>query len=102
MGRKGKIAIVAAVATFAMGASGVYALDSEHEDEITEGVTIAGIDVGGLSREEAERLLRHDLVAPLREPVTVAFEGKRYTLSAKRLRLRADVPGMVDEAIEAG
>jgi hypothetical protein len=102
MGRKSKIAIVAAAATLALGASGVYALDTSHEDQITEGVTIAGIEVGGLSREEAERLLRHDLVAPLREPVTVAFEGKRYTLPAKRLGLRADVSGMVDAAVDAG
>jgi L,D-transpeptidase catalytic domain/Putative peptidoglycan binding domain len=101
MGRTSKIAIVAAVVTLALGASGVYALDTSHEDQITEGVTIAGIDVGGLSREEAERLLRHDLVAPLREPVTVAFEGERYTLPAKRLDLRADVSGMVDAAVDA-
>jgi lipoprotein-anchoring transpeptidase ErfK/SrfK len=102
MGRKAKIAIVAAVAILALGASGVYALDTSHEDQITEGVTIAGIDVGGLSRADAERLLRHDLVAPLREPVRVGFDGKRYTLPAKRLGIHADVSGMVDAAIAAG
>jgi lipoprotein-anchoring transpeptidase ErfK/SrfK len=102
MGRKSKIAIVAAVATLLLCASGVYALDTSRQDQIAEGVTIGGIDVGGMSREDAQRLLRHDLVEPLREPVVVAFEGKRYTLPAKRLGIRADVAGMVEDAIDVG
>jgi lipoprotein-anchoring transpeptidase ErfK/SrfK len=40
-------------------------------------------------------------VAPLEQPVTVKFEGRNYVLSPERLQLRADLDGMVDEALAA-
>ena len=37
-----------------LGAVGAYAYDSSQKDKIAEGVTIAGVDVGGMEAEEAE------------------------------------------------
>jgi len=57
--------------------------------------------VGGLSADQARHRLNKDLVAPLEQPVTVKFEGRNYVLSPERLQLRADLDGMVDEALAA-
>jgi lipoprotein-anchoring transpeptidase ErfK/SrfK len=97
------IAIVLAVGLLVLisGAVGVYAYDSAHKDTIADGVKVGGVNVGGLDRDQAAQRLRKRLVAPLNRPVTVKLGSERYRLAAKRLRVRADVPGMVDEAVAA-
>jgi lipoprotein-anchoring transpeptidase ErfK/SrfK len=83
------------------GSVAAFAYDSSRDDLIAEGVTIAGVDVGGKTTGEARRLVRRELQEPLERPVSV-FRGKtRFTLSAEDARVKADVGGMVDEALEA-
>ena len=48
MGRKTKIAIVTGVVLVLLGAGAAYAYDSSQKDKIAEGVTIGGVDVGGM------------------------------------------------------
>jgi len=97
------LVVVLAVAALALigGAVGVYAYDSAHKDTIAEGVKVGGVDVGGLERDEAVQRLQKRLVAPLKQPVTVKLGSERYKLAADKLDVRADVTGMVDEAIDA-
>ncbi|MGH2952997.1 MAG: L,D-transpeptidase family protein [Solirubrobacterales bacterium] len=101
MGRKFQIAIVLAIAAMLVAAVAAYAWDSSRSDEIAEGVRVGSTDVGGLTTDEATDLVRHELVTPLRKPVTVRFEGVKYRLSAENLEVEADVAGMVDRALDA-
>jgi lipoprotein-anchoring transpeptidase ErfK/SrfK len=94
-----QIALVIALGVLLVAAVGAYAWDSSKDDEIAEGVSIGGIDVGGHNADEAERLVRREIVAPLQHPVHVNFEEERYTLSPEDLKVRADIDGMVDEAV---
>jgi hypothetical protein len=100
VGRRFQIAIVLAIVAMLVAAIGAYAWDSSRSDEIAEGVTVGTIDVGGLTADEATDLVRHELVTPLRKPVTVKFEDVKYRLSAERLHVEADVAGMVDRALD--
>ena len=84
-----------------MAAVGAYAWDSSRSDEIADGVTIGGVDVGGMNADEATRAVDNALVKPLRRKVTVTYEGVKYQLSAEKLGVDADVDGMVDRALEA-
>jgi lipoprotein-anchoring transpeptidase ErfK/SrfK len=88
------------VAVMLMAAVGAYAWDSSRSDEIAEGVTIGGVDVGGMSGHEARKLVDSELVEPLREPVTVTFEGVKYRINAEKLEVAADLEGMVDRALK--
>lgn len=81
------------------GAFAAYAYDDSHKDEIAEGVTIGGVDVGGLQAEEAGDLLRQQLIKPLRRPIRVSFGGKVWTVTAKQLKIRADIDRSVERAI---
>jgi lipoprotein-anchoring transpeptidase ErfK/SrfK len=82
------------------GAVAAYAYDSSRDDLIAEGVTIAGVDVGGLRVDEATRLVARRLKEPLEQPIAVVRAKKRFTLSAEDAGVEADVAGMVDEALE--
>ena len=101
MGRKTQIGIVVALVLLLLGAGAAYALDSANKDEIAEGVTIGGVDVGGMTVEEASAVVEADLIEPLDKPVTVTYEKEHFTLEADELDVRADVDGMVQAALDA-
>ncbi len=100
MGRKLQITVVILIAILLMGAVGAYAWDSSRKDQIAEGVTIGGVDVGGMTADEARALVDAELVEPLREHVTVTFEGVKYRISPEKLEVASDVDGMVDRALD--
>lgn len=100
MGRKTQIAIVAAVVGLVVLVAGAYAYDGSQKEEIARGITISGVDVGGMSRQEAITALRNQVLAPQRKPVTVRFRTKKFKLPAKKLKIHADIEGAVDRAFE--
>jgi lipoprotein-anchoring transpeptidase ErfK/SrfK len=95
-----QIALVATLLLLLALAVGAYAYDASKDDQIADGVSIGGVDVGGLSADEAESRVQADIVEPLQHPVHVRFDGEQYTLPAEKLEVRADVEGTVDEAVE--
>jgi lipoprotein-anchoring transpeptidase ErfK/SrfK len=101
MGRSSQIAIIVAVVLLILGAGSVYAWDQVKKDEIAEGVTIGGVDVGGRTTDEARALVEADLIEPLDRPVTVTYEKEQFRLEAEELDIEADVDGMVDAALDA-
>lgn len=88
------------VTVLLLGAVGAYAWDSTRKDEIAKGVTIGGVDVAGMTEKEARDIVRANLVQPLRDYVTVTFEGVKYRISPERLEVSSDVNGMVDRALD--
>ena len=99
MGRKTQIAIVALVALLVLGAAAGYAYDSTQKDEIAEGVSIAGVDVGGMSAAEAERAVRNQLLRPLRHSIRVGYDGESWDLPGESLKVHADLDAAVERAL---
>src|SRR5215213_5635679 len=83
------------------GSVAAFAYDSSRDDVIAKGVTIAGVDVGGMTTAEARRLVERELQKPLEQPISVVRGKTRFTLSAHDAGVKADVGGMVDEALQA-
>lgn len=100
MGRKSWIAVIAIVVLVLGAVGAAYAYDSSHKDEIAEGITIGGVDVGGLSQEQAEAKLERKLLKPLRQSFKVRFDGETWKLKGKKLKIHADLGPSIDEAIE--
>jgi lipoprotein-anchoring transpeptidase ErfK/SrfK len=94
------IALVALVILGLLLAVGVWAYDDAQKDQIAPGVKIGGVNVGGRSADSARKVIKREVVAPLKQPVIVTYGGKSYTLSADQLHAKADVDGMVQEAID--
>jgi lipoprotein-anchoring transpeptidase ErfK/SrfK len=101
MGRKSWIAVIA-IAVLVLGAVGAaYAYDSSHKDEIADGITIGGIDVGGLTEAQAEAKLRRQLLDPLRQTLVVKFDGRSWKLDGKQLKVHAELEPAIAEAIDS-
>jgi lipoprotein-anchoring transpeptidase ErfK/SrfK len=100
LARKLQIAVVFLVAILLLAAVGAYAWDSSRSDEIADGVTIGGVDVGGMNADEATKAVTNRLVKPLRKKITVTYDGVRYQLSADKLEVDSDVDGMVERGLE--
>ena len=85
----------------ALSAGGAYAYmwNRSHEDAIARGVTVAGIDVGGLHAAEARALLDDRLGAQLRRPVTIRYGSHSFVVRPARAGLRVDLGRMVDDAV---
>jgi hypothetical protein len=101
MGRKTTIGIVVAVLVLVVGAIGAYAYDNSQRGTIADGVTIAGVDVGGLDAAQAKRAVRRELIAPLRHSLRVGYDGQSWKLPGKRLKLHAEIDRAVEEALDA-
>jgi lipoprotein-anchoring transpeptidase ErfK/SrfK len=83
-----------------VGAGGVFAYDRAHAEEIGKGVTVGGVDVSGLTEQEASAKLRAAVLEPLKRPVVVRALGKRYRLTPKRANVAIDIDGSVRAALE--
>jgi len=101
MSRKTQISIVVIVVMAITAALGVYAWDSARSDRIAEGVTIAGVDVGGLTADQARAEIESNVIAPLDKPVVVKHGKQKFTLNKHESDITTDTDGMVDEALTA-
>ena len=95
--------ITAAVIAFLLvaGAFAAYAYDNAHKDEIADGVTAGGVDLGGLTATEAKQRLRQELVAPLQRPLVVTYNSQTWKLPGSKLKVHANINSIVDRAISA-
>jgi lipoprotein-anchoring transpeptidase ErfK/SrfK len=100
LGRKAKIGIVTAAFVLVLCAV-AYAYDRSQDETIADGVTIAGVDVGGLDAQEAKRRVRRQLLAPLRHSLRVGYDGQSWKLPGERLKVHADLDQAVDDALDA-
>jgi lipoprotein-anchoring transpeptidase ErfK/SrfK len=82
------------------GAVAAYAYDSSREDVIANGVTVAGVDVGGMDAAVAREVVERRLREPLEQPIAVVRGKRRFNLSAEDAGVQADVAGMVDAALQ--
>jgi lipoprotein-anchoring transpeptidase ErfK/SrfK len=93
------IILAVGLAVMIFGSVGVYAYDSAN-DEIAEGITAAGIDVGGMTEEQAREKLARVLAYDLERPLKVRYKRRSFTLEPERAKIRTNVDEMVERAVE--
>jgi lipoprotein-anchoring transpeptidase ErfK/SrfK len=85
------------------GAAGTLAwADQQSGDRIAQGVSVQGVDVGGLTPAQARARLQRKLAGPAMEPVVVTIDGKPHALDARKAGVSVDVSGAVQEAAGKG
>ncbi len=99
MSHKSFILVAALLLILVGGTVAAYAYDSSRDDLIAEGVTVGGVEVGGVTSAEARRVIARELSDPLERPISVVRAGQRFSLSAEDAGVHADVDGMVAEAL---
>ena len=95
-GRKKALIVAAAV----IGAFGLlYGLDIlVSSGNVPRGVTVAGVDVGGMSHDEAEKKLRDEIGPRLSKPVALKAGDVTAELDPKAAGLELDWDGTIDRA----
>jgi lipoprotein-anchoring transpeptidase ErfK/SrfK len=99
MSRRLIAVLVLTITVLLVGAGSLYAYDKQVRTRIAEGVTVNGIDVGGLTPERARAKLSANLLDPLSRPVSVRYKGRRFTLTAEQASVAVDIDGSVDRAM---
>ena len=99
MGRKTQIAIVAGVAILVLLALAAFAYDNSQKDKIADGVTVGGVDVGGMDEAEAKQEVRRQLLGPLRHSLRVSYDGRSWELRGESLAVHAEIDAAVEDAL---
>lgn len=84
-----------------LAVAGLAVAANNASDTIADGVTVGGVDVGGLSRDEAIARLDRQIGTPSRRPVKVRVAGQTKRLSADDARVQVDIEGAADRALAA-
>ena len=66
-------------------------------DRLPQGTTVAGVDVGGMKPDRAERTLGEELQEAMSSPVTLVVADKQYPLDPEDVGLDVDLPASVDQ-----
>lgn len=99
--KKGLAVLLVIAVAFAGAAVGaLYAFDRSRENVIAEGITAAGVDLGGLTVAEARAALDNRVLRPLSRPLTVRYREHGVLLSARAAGVRVDVEETVAAALE--
>jgi lipoprotein-anchoring transpeptidase ErfK/SrfK len=93
------IAVAAVLVALVALAGLVLSYDHGHRDTIAKGVTVGGVDVGGLKRSAAEAKLRREILAGLRRTVVVDHGSRSWRLTAREARVATNLEATVDEAL---
>ena len=84
LSRAGTVAAVLGLLVLIVGAA-VFARALTLRESVLPGVSVAGVDVGGLSRADAQAVLRTQLAARLGEPVRIQVGEQSFTVRPDRL-----------------
>ncbi|HZP90666.1 MAG TPA: L,D-transpeptidase/peptidoglycan binding protein [Actinomycetota bacterium] len=100
-GRGWTIAAATVAALLLLGGGTAYAAyhyDLVSASRILPGVSIAGVEVGNLTRDEAVRAVTARADTTLASTLTVSAAGHTWTVTPASLGTRADIEGAVDRA----
>ena len=94
------IAVALGLVILLGGAGAVLAYDASQKHKIADGITIGGVDVGGLSAQKATRSLRAAYASRLSRPVVIRYHDQRFVLRPRAVHLRVDIAGSVQQALD--
>ncbi|HVF54371.1 MAG TPA: L,D-transpeptidase/peptidoglycan binding protein [Actinomycetota bacterium] len=103
----GRAALVAAIlgGLFALSGAGIsyaaYDYGREYDGKILPGVEIAGVDVGGMERDEAIEAVSEAIKPELTRIITLQWGEKTWKVTPARLGAHSDAEQAVDAALSA-
>lgn len=80
---------------------GVYAYDRGAREVIPEGVTVAGVDVGGMGAAEARAALENEYLPRLQRDIKVYHGTRTWILTPQRSAVAVDLEAAVRSALAA-
>ncbi len=103
LGRRGTIAILVLVGLLFLGAAGAayatYDYSREYEGRMLPGTTVAGVDVGGMDRDEALAAVRAAVRPELRRSIEVEWEDRTWKVTPQKIGAYTTAGRAVDAAL---
>ncbi|HEV3072004.1 MAG TPA: L,D-transpeptidase [Solirubrobacteraceae bacterium] len=84
-----------------LAVAAMYLYDHSRRQDIAHGVSIGGVQVGGLSATAAKAKLTRELAMRLDQPVTVRYGTHTWHISGQKVGLTIDVGSLVEQAVNA-
>lgn len=100
MSRKVLIPVLAVVGVIALFVGAAFAYDQASSNKVAPGVDVAGVEIGGLSRDEAIAKLKRDYLGELQQPVTATSGDKSWKLTPEQANVSVNVDQSVDAALD--
>ena len=92
--------IIALVLLVILVFSCVFAIINSNSSTIIEGIKINGIDVSGLTKEEANQKINEQITKILDEPVMLKYDSYEIGIDAKQIDAKYNVEEIVNQAYE--
>jgi lipoprotein-anchoring transpeptidase ErfK/SrfK len=92
------VAVVVAIAGLLVGGALLYA--KSRNNTIAKGVTVGGVDLGGLNKAAAEAKLNRRLLSRLQRKIVVNHGSHHYTLTIAKADVAVNVGASVQGAID--
>ena len=93
------ISLLALVVLAGSSAAALQRYDASRSGLIVEGTTIGGVDVGGMSEEQALVAVRRELGARLKQPVTLTYRDRRFELDPALVKVTTNADELVRTAV---
>lgn len=100
--RWGLIILGVVLGFFILASSVLVYADSRHRGEMFPNTVVLGVDITGMTREEAMAAVTEEAVEPLMMPLVLEFRGQQWTLDPAELGLNVDVAALVNQAYDMG
>ena len=95
-------AIIAIVIIIGLFLSTIFALVNINNEKIISGVSVSGIDISGLSKEEANAKIKTIYQEKLEKEITLKYEEYETTLNPTLMEVNYEVEKAVEEAYKIG
>jgi lipoprotein-anchoring transpeptidase ErfK/SrfK len=76
-----------------------YDFKNDYDGRILPGATVAGVDVGGMTKQEAIKAVKKEIGPRLNREITVTFRNEEWTVTPKELGTRNNARGAVRSAL---
>jgi lipoprotein-anchoring transpeptidase ErfK/SrfK len=93
------IIVASLLAVLLLGLGGLTAYDQMNKDKVAEGVTVGGVEVGGMTRSEARDAITRDMRLRARQAIVVRDGTAHFSLTPRAMGAQFEVDAMVDDAI---
>jgi L,D-transpeptidase catalytic domain/Putative peptidoglycan binding domain len=98
-----KVLLVLVIVLVVLAGAGVavaWRYDAARDDRLAEGITVAGVEVGGLRVAEARALVEERIEQPLAEPISVLYRGGQFVFTPSKAQVETNVDAELDAALE--
>jgi lipoprotein-anchoring transpeptidase ErfK/SrfK len=81
------------------GVAAAWRYDAGRDDRLAEGISIGGVDVGGLHAAEARARLSAHVETPLTKPIVVRYHGGQFVFQPETADVQTNLEALVDRAL---